>query len=214
MNAVPQSRTFAQRSEEATSAMRAATLEIVAEQGLKGVTLAAVGARAGVSRGLPNYHFGTKAALILSVLEDMLQRRLDRYGTAAQGRGLDAILANLDDVVGFFRDSPTEQRGFAIMMAEGLVDADAEVRAKIADYNRRVRGLIADRFEEALQAVGTTGRPEAETLASLYVAALKGLTLQWVAEPDLVALERSVAALRMLLLQPFGGPAASDLGRR
>jgi AcrR family transcriptional regulator len=193
-------RSFAQRTEEATAAMRSAALELIAVQGLKGLTLGAVGAKAGVSRGLPNYHFGTKAALVLDVLDDMLARRLARYGARDELRGLDAILANLDSIVGLFREGATEQRGFAIMMSEGLVDADPEIRARIADYNRAVRALIADRFREA-QGVGPSDPGlDAETLASLYVASLKGITLQWVAEGDLAAMDRSVRGLRALLL--------------
>src|SRR6201989_3273809 len=92
-----------QKSEDAMEALRVATLEIIAEEGIKGLTLGAVGARAGVSRGLPNYHFGTKSGLIRHVVEQMMAQRLERYRARPDLTGLKAIYSNLDQVVGVFR---------------------------------------------------------------------------------------------------------------
>jgi AcrR family transcriptional regulator len=203
-------KTLAQRSEEAVEGLRKATLEIIAEQGMKGLTLGAVGTRAGVSRGLPNYHFGSKAALIRHVLDAMLAQRLTRYGERPDLVGAEAILANLDDVVGFFRDNPIEQRGFAILMSEGLVDPDPQVRQRIADYNRAIRELIAARFDAILAQQRPPTDVDAETLASLYIACLRGITLQWVAEPDLAPIERAIQALKMLVSAALGAGATAS----
>ena len=188
-----------QKSEDAMAALRTAALEIIAEDGIKGLTLAGVGARAGVSRGLPNYHFGTKSGLIRHVVEAMLDQRMERYRARPDLTGLAAIYKNLDQIVGYFRDHPLEQRGFAIMLAEGLVDPDPQIRASIAHFNRNVLALIATRFEEALVQERPAGDFDPRALASIYVASLRGFTLQWAGEPDLKVMERDVKCLKAML---------------
>lgn len=57
-------RTQKQRREEAEAALLDAAAELVAEQGLRALTLARVGERAGYSRGLVTHYFGSKQALV------------------------------------------------------------------------------------------------------------------------------------------------------
>ena len=118
-----------QKSEDAMAALRTAALEIIAEDGIKGLTLAGVGARAGVSRGLPNYHFGTKSGLIRHVVEAMLDQRMERYRARPDLTGLAAIYKNLDQIVGYFRDHPLEQRGFEPVLVGSVAEALAAVRS-------------------------------------------------------------------------------------
>jgi AcrR family transcriptional regulator len=56
--------TQAQRRERTEAALLAAAAELVVEQGVTSLTLAAVGTRAGYSRGIVSHHYGSKGALI------------------------------------------------------------------------------------------------------------------------------------------------------
>ena len=82
------------RGEEARRQILEAAAALLAEQGLAGVSVAAVGRRAGVSRALVHYHFETQAALLGAAIEvtyrvarptltDDPRRRLDTFEALA-----------------------------------------------------------------------------------------------------------------------------------
>lgn len=54
---------------EGREALYRATVEIVAERGLRGLTFRAVGDKAGVSNALVAYHFGDREGLLVATLE-------------------------------------------------------------------------------------------------------------------------------------------------
>lgn len=59
-----QRRTQQERRDQASAALLEAAAELVVEEGVRAVTLARVGERAGYSRGLVTHHFGGKQALL------------------------------------------------------------------------------------------------------------------------------------------------------
>src|SRR4051794_39155865 len=54
-----------------------AAVEILAEEGYLGLTVKKVGERAGVSRGMVNYHFTSKAGLVEAVVADIRETFID-----------------------------------------------------------------------------------------------------------------------------------------
>src|SRR3954454_4246859 len=75
-------RTQRERRDQAESALLTAAAELVVEQGVRSLTLARVGQRAGYSRGIVTHHFGGKQALV---------ERLARATQAAFVPGLDGL---------------------------------------------------------------------------------------------------------------------------
>ena len=77
--AVRESRTQAERRDEAERRILEAATDIAAEGGFEAITLAEAGARAGYSRGLPSHYFRTKddllSALGVYIVETFLARR-------------------------------------------------------------------------------------------------------------------------------------------
>jgi len=65
----PGGRTQAQRRAAAEAALLRAAAEVIAEQGVERASLRAISARAGRSRAMPGYHFGSKDALITRIVE-------------------------------------------------------------------------------------------------------------------------------------------------
>lgn len=63
------SRTQEQRREESINGMVQAAIELIAEKGVAGLTMAEVGIKAGYSRGLAHLHFGSKEKLLAECLE-------------------------------------------------------------------------------------------------------------------------------------------------
>ncbi len=134
-------RTQAERTATSESALLRAAAELIAERGIESTTLARIGERAGISRSLASYHFGSKDALI-----DRLARRAqDRIAEATaaafekQDRSVTdaSALEQVRTMVGaylrLFAVPTAEDRalvvlwgaGFPTMAAvEGMVEAD------------------------------------------------------------------------------------------
>ena len=57
-------RTQAERRAASEAALLSAAAELIAERGIERTSLRSIGDRAGASRAMPGYHFGSKEALI------------------------------------------------------------------------------------------------------------------------------------------------------
>ena len=146
-------RSQAERRSRSEDALLEAAAEIVAERGVRGASLASIGGRAGVSRGLPAHHFGSKDALVAQ----LAQRAQDRIEQAilemrrrhAQGAGttnaLNEIISGVDVYLEMFEHPGPEQRALLVMWGSTF-PSDASV-AGMADAERRsyegLSGLIA-----------------------------------------------------------------------
>jgi AcrR family transcriptional regulator len=67
-------RTQAERRAETERRVLEATMAIIAERGVRAVTISAVGEAAGYSRGIVNHQFGTRQALMAAVAETVQSR--------------------------------------------------------------------------------------------------------------------------------------------
>src|SRR5918997_43476 len=101
----------------------AAACEVLARKGWIGMTLAEVGHKAGVSRGLASHHFGSKAGLLRA-----LTKHIDD-SCAALMRAAPPAAPGLASVLGFVsvylgRTDPrwTNTRTLLLLMAEALID--------------------------------------------------------------------------------------------
>src|SRR5215813_8243223 len=117
--ATPQTRTGGRRRQAdrtATTRRRIlrAALGLVADHGYDRASLAAIGERAGYSRGIVTACFGSKADLLASVVEDMLERWGHRSLRPAVGAsvGSDALAAAIDAVKEQARNHPVELKAF------------------------------------------------------------------------------------------------------
>lgn len=106
--------------------IRNAALERFAERGVRATSIRDVAAGAGVSAGLVQHHFGTKAGLRDAVNEYVIQVAVDTFGGLFRGRAdADAWTAMGDTVTAWVRDNPLALR----YLARGLADGDAQVNA-------------------------------------------------------------------------------------
>jgi AcrR family transcriptional regulator len=142
---LPQEReSQAERRSRSEDALLDAAAELVAERGVQGASLASIGRRAGVSRGLPTHHFGSKDALVAR-LAQRAQGRIGQQMLEAQPRhaersgrlsALDELFLTVDDYLEMFEDPTPDQRALLVMWGSSFpsgasVDgmADAERRS-------------------------------------------------------------------------------------
>ncbi|RLA29246.1 MAG: TetR/AcrR family transcriptional regulator, partial [Gammaproteobacteria bacterium] len=86
-----------------------AAIELILERGTDKTTLQAIGEKAGYSRGLATYRFGSKAGLFDELCKSISRRWLDYLAEDVGDKiGIDAMCAALDSFFQFVSDSPQD----------------------------------------------------------------------------------------------------------
>ena len=110
--------TQAERTALSDSAMLDAAKQLLLELGLEKTTLAAIGERAGYSRGLASYRFGSKAGLFDELCKSISRQWLDYLGARVGAQnGIAAMCTALDTFFAFISEYPVRHRFCRFSMA-------------------------------------------------------------------------------------------------
>lgn len=148
----------------------AASVQLIAEAGLAGLSMREVARRAGVSHQAPYHYFGDKAAIVAALVEAGFTKLADRMEAAAQAGGTpdDRLEGVGQAYVTFALEEPVY---FRLMFRPELTDLARFPAAEAA----------GDRAFSVLEAlVGETARPDArveerEALVTLHWSIAHGL---------------------------------------
>jgi AcrR family transcriptional regulator len=175
-------RTQRERRDQAEAALLTAAAELVVEQGVRALTLARVGERAGYSRGIVTHHFGAKQALV------------ERLARATQAGfvpglddlppGLDRLLRLIDGYLGELGRIGVFNQAFLLLWAEAATQP--ELASIFRERDAAFRADLADDVEAGI-ADGTVD-PDvspAETAVAI-VGQLRGIALQRLLDPGSV----------------------------
>ncbi|MEV5610490.1 TetR/AcrR family transcriptional regulator [Streptomyces sp. NPDC052225] len=191
------SSTRSARSGERRTEILRATLEVIAERGYRGASLAAVAERVGLTQQGLLHHFPTKEALLVAVLEERdqwdavpnSQWRLDLLGSLVEYNAMrPAIVQTFSALLG---ESVTEEhpaRDFFTQRYVGVRESMAEVLR--AEYGDRLPGGLTP-----------------ERAAPLLAAVMDGLQYQWLLDPE--AVDMPAAFRDFLELLAGGAPDAT-----
>lgn len=160
---------------QGTQAIREAALAIAMDKGLAAVTLRGVADRAGVSHALIRHHFGTRANLIASIIDEATSQTL-----YLEGAGDSLLSQRIDRTLGQLRIQ------YANMLSEERQEA---VETAYARYTQEVSTW--------LEGKGITPSPER---ILLVIATLDGLSMQRLARGSAVDVDGAFAALEALLV--------------
>lgn len=159
------------------------TYRVLVEQGLRQLSLQRVADRAGVSKGILLYYFGTKENLILAAMRWVLARVARRIHTAVHRAPTaeEKVAAMIDAI---FVD-PKANRDFYLVFLDLLGAAARQDRFDELSTTFRsiVDAAYAHIIEEGVRA-GVFRAPEVAEAASVVRAIVDGLFLQWLQEPD------------------------------
>lgn len=187
--ATSERRSQSERRDEAERRLIKAAVALVAERGLERITLADVGEAAGYSRGLPGHYFGSKAGLIATLAE----RLVEGFGVAlARSEHQPAGLPLLLTMVRFYFDSaagdPVATKALFVLLGEGL--SNPLVRERIAQLNTAGARNLAAQLKAGIAAgeIRADLDPAAEGL--LILAQLRGAVGMWLLSPDAIDLTR------------------------
>lgn len=112
--------TQAERRGRSEEALLDAAAQLIAERGVDRASLALIGERAGLSRGLPTHHFGSKDTLVAR-LAARAQDRIAAVMTAVAAlrsttlSGLDVIHVTVDSYLELFEDPDPDVRALLVM---------------------------------------------------------------------------------------------------
>lgn len=172
-----QRRTQAQRVAETRAKLLDATVECLAEVGYARMTTAEVAVRAGMSRGAQLYHFPSKAELVATAVDHLLDRMHAQFLDAVAKLPSDADRAPaMVDILWQLVNEPTFAAWLELMMA---ARTDAELAPTFADVETRFVSRMAMTFFELFPpAGGGTPTPEHAAAAPILFSTLIGLVVQ------------------------------------
>ncbi|MEV5489961.1 TetR/AcrR family transcriptional regulator [Streptomyces bobili] len=164
------------RSEERRAEIVRAALEVIAERGYRGASLAAVAERVGLTQQGLLHHFPTKDALLVTVLKER-----DQWDAMPHNRWRIDLLCSL---VEYNAMRPGIIQTFSALLGESVTEGHP-ARSYFTDRYRQVRADITaalrteygDRLPNGLTP---------ERTAPLLVAVMDGLQYQWLLDPESV----------------------------
>ncbi len=172
------------RTERSTNALIQAASELVVEGGFAALTFAAIGERAGYSRGLVTARFGSKDGLI----EAMIERIVTNWGhkrvfPVTKGRpGLEGVLT----ILAAIRDQAARDPSQLLVLYSLMFEATSDdgLRRRFAELHEAMRGdylyFIRKGLRDGSIAKGVSPAKE----AALIVAGQRGIAYQWLIDLD------------------------------
>lgn len=148
------------------------------------MTLAAVGERAGYSRGLVTARFGSKdkllAALVGCIVDGWSHRNVLPRTEGCSGR--DGLMVLLDAIRDQAERDQSALRVLYALMHEAL-GGQSELRDQFVQFHRAMRADLARLVRRGIRDGSIRRGIPAAGEASLIVAALRGIAFQWALDP-------------------------------
>jgi AcrR family transcriptional regulator len=198
----PPRRTQAERRAETERRVLEATMTIVATDGVRAVTMAAVGDAAGYSRGIVNHQFGTRDGLMTAVAK-VAQSRFSPVAAGLRGR--ERLLSNVVAYLAALRSGGRDARVFLRLWIAAIGGEEPGLRAAFVERDAFFRESIASAVAEGIEDGTIRGDVDAAAAAFAIVGQLRGISLQLQLAPgavDLDALSAEVSGWLDRALRP------------
>jgi AcrR family transcriptional regulator len=158
--------------------------ESVAEVGVAGSTFERVSEKAGVSRGLLHYYFGSKERLLVEVIRRDTQFRVETLGDALRAaRSVDDVIAAFFTT---FRETIRSTPGYVYMVSELFVAGrnNQEILSELGNLYGTARAAFAKILEEKEREGVVRLRYPAQDVLGYLFAAGDGGSVQRLAQPN------------------------------
>lgn len=158
--------------------------ESVGEVGIAGSTFERVSGKAGVSRGLLHYYFGSKERLLVEVIRRDTEIRISELGSELDAaESVDALIGAF---FGMFERTMSEGQGYVYMVSELFVAGrhSPELARELGELYRTAREAFATILERK-QAEGVIQlRFDADAVLAYLFAAGDGASVQMLTDPS------------------------------
>jgi AcrR family transcriptional regulator len=176
--------TQAERTALSDRRMFDAAIDLINKRGTQKTTLKEVGERAGYSRGLAHYRFGSKDGLMLELFErfdDRWKAHLDEYLDGAIG--LEAVSQALLALQSFLSKESGYMRAMYLLWYESL-GHQSEMRRILAEHHDVYRKDAERWIEQGLAAGDVRPGTDAGLFAIQFCAFVFGIVYQWLVNAD------------------------------
>ncbi len=186
-----QSLTQAERTAISDKAMIDAAIDLILEHGTDKTTLQAIGEKAGYSRGLATYRFGSKAGLYDEVCKSISRRWLEYLKEGVGNKvGIDAMCTALDSFFRFVSDSPRDARVLQILYC-GAASPKSEYRQTSANIHQRQQDDVAEWVRAGMGNGDIRKDVDPKSIAAQYIAYISGMTYLWLINPKSIDFEKA-----------------------
>ena len=200
--------TQAQRTAISDRAMLDAAVELILEHGTDKTTLAAIGEKAGYSRGLATYRFGSKAGLFDEVCKSISRHWLDYLNEGVgEEYGVEAMCAALDAYFRFVSDLPREARVLQILYC-AAASPKSEYQQTSVNLHQRQRDDVADWIQRGIKDGSVRDDVSPESVAAQYIAYISGMTYLWLIHPTSVDFHKANEDMKKHLKLSLAAKAA------
>ncbi|WP_316575021.1 TetR/AcrR family transcriptional regulator [Nocardia canadensis] len=197
-------RTQADRTAESRQRLILATIRLLPKRGYARTSLAEIGREAGVSRGLVTHHFGSKEACMIAVAQHIGNTVEERINQANL-HGLDAVDKTIEVYFDASRNEDSNALALFIILMESVTSVPA-LRPAVAKYNARIREFLSDLLVSAAGPDGSVlDRRDADALAVLVEGLLRGVALQWLADPERIELDHVATQAKCMVRDAVAG---------
>jgi AcrR family transcriptional regulator len=163
----------------------AAAGDLIVEGGFRAMTLAAVGERAGYSRGLVTARFGSKDQLLQALVERIVgqwsHRNVVPRTKGASGR--DGVGIILEAIATQAERDPSALRVLYALMFEAVGPA-VDLRPTFVQLHADMRNDFARLIRRGLRDGSVRPGISADSEAAVIVAGIRGIGYQWVLDPE------------------------------
>ncbi|MDB5969369.1 MAG: Transcriptional regulator, TetR family protein [Hydrocarboniphaga sp.] len=182
--------------------MMQAAVGLIVESGLAGTTLAAIGERAGYSRGLVTHRYGSKARLFAHVHDTAMADWIMRVQRAVgDSSGAEALSHVVDALYGFIKEEPDEMRAM-YLLRYASIDPGADFRTSVAKAHKAQRRDVQRWIEGGQKDGSVSTEVDAPLMSELFCAAVDGLIYRWLVNPK-IAVRSLHELLKMEVTRAF-----------
>lgn len=181
--------TQAERTALSDQRMFDAAIELINERGTQKTTLKEIGERAGYSRGLANYRFGSKDGLMMELFERFdgaWKSHLEDY--IGDARGLEALKQAACALRDFLKKESNYMRAMYLLWYECL-GHDSEMRRTLAQHHDVYRADARRWIEQGMEGGTVSPKIDAAQTATHYCAFVFGIVYQWLVNAEALDLD-------------------------
>ncbi len=195
----------AERSADTRNRLIDAAIACLARFGYSATTVSLVAEEAKVSRGAMTHQYPAKNDLMLAVVQAVYEKDGEHYRRTVVEK---SPMRWRQDLPATMWDVISQPSGIAVIeiMLASRSDRDLAdmLRAVQRDIDMTAHQWIVERLENA----GLRDRPDGEAVHRLFVAAIRGLSLEGLFRRDRAGVEKSVAVLSEILGHLYPATAA------
>jgi AcrR family transcriptional regulator len=184
-----------ERTAESTQRLIDAAIALIAEKGFNKTTTAEIGERAGYSRSMVQFRYGTKEAFLEALLREEYETRLLRDEPEPGMNGLERVLAQIDLLRDQTAAEPGLMRGFFVLCWEATGPLES-LRGWLADWLERYQATTMGSIRAGIDDGSIRGDIDPEREANALVSSCIGDAFMWTAAPDLIDFVEAIQRTR------------------